>query len=165
MKKEPLLRYESKSGSTREFYLDDHIDDESIVTCVFGIGFWNDKLIMTKTHRGWELPGGHIEIGETPVEALHREVKEESGAIVETQKVIGYTEIIDTTTKINKATGIEYPKLSHIIFYHITLEESPGEHDVKECLDSGIFPLESDEVKNSHHYELVSVICNNSNIN
>jgi 8-oxo-dGTP pyrophosphatase MutT (NUDIX family) len=159
MKNKPLLKNKWESGSTREFYLSNNIHDESIVTCVFGIGFWDNKIVMTKTHRGWELPGGHVEEGETLQESLHREVKEESGAIVDTQKVVGYTEIKDVKEHINKATGVAYPLISQIIFYHITISEAPGDHQKGECIDSGIFPLDSEEVKNSHHYKLISIIC------
>ena len=43
----------------------------------------DDKILMIKTLHfdRWELPGGGIEIGETPKEAALRELKEECGLI------------------------------------------------------------------------------------
>lgn len=40
-------------------------------------------------HLRWEFPGGKIELNETPVEALHREVKEETGLVVNSEKLLG----------------------------------------------------------------------------
>lgn len=43
--------------------------------------------ILLSRHRNrttWETQGGHIEPGETPLEAAHRELQEESGATVYT---------------------------------------------------------------------------------
>ncbi|NMB56758.1 NUDIX domain-containing protein [Candidatus Beckwithbacteria bacterium] len=37
----------------------------------------------------WDLPGGKIEYGETPYNALHREVKEELNIEIEIEKSIG----------------------------------------------------------------------------
>ena len=40
-------------------------------------------LMVQHPERGWEFPRGHIEDGETPEQALHREMKEEVGGIGE----------------------------------------------------------------------------------
>jgi len=47
------------------------------------IAFYNGKWIFSKhkERATWETQGGHIETGETPLEAARRELFEESGAI------------------------------------------------------------------------------------
>jgi 8-oxo-dGTP pyrophosphatase MutT (NUDIX family) len=47
-------------------------------------------LLQQRTDNGrWGLPGGAIEFGESIVEALHREVMEETGLTVEVGRLIG----------------------------------------------------------------------------
>ena len=46
---------------------------------------------------GWILPGGGIEPGETPAEAIVREVKEESNMKVLYEECIGYQDAWDAT--------------------------------------------------------------------
>ena len=52
----------------------------------------NDRgevLLVKSPWRGWEYPGGLIEPGETFQEALHREVREESGVEIEITGFVG----------------------------------------------------------------------------
>jgi len=56
-------------------------------------GFVRDEagrvLLVRVARRGWELPGGQVEEGETLTSALVREVEEESGCRVEVGRLIG----------------------------------------------------------------------------
>lgn len=40
------------------------------------------KLLVLKNERGWDIPGGHLDSGETVIEATHREVLEEASVTI-----------------------------------------------------------------------------------
>jgi 8-oxo-dGTP diphosphatase len=51
-------------------------------------------LLVRVAARGWEMPGGQVENGEDLVDALRREVREESGCAVDAARLVGiYTRL------------------------------------------------------------------------
>ncbi|MFA7285790.1 MAG: NUDIX domain-containing protein [Candidatus Paceibacterota bacterium] len=122
------------------------IPNEDNVTAVFGIPFHTDGLVMIKNHnRGWELPGGHREIGESLKETLAREILEEAGIrhFESSREPVGYLEIMNDIPKINKATGEDYPNPAYILFYAVKTEEPLEQFCVDEALDCNIFSLDN----------------------
>lgn len=63
-------------------------------TAVFAFIFSEDKKTIflmdnANRERGLDIPGGHIDAGETPIEALHREILEEVGLSVKNVSFVG----------------------------------------------------------------------------
>jgi 8-oxo-dGTP diphosphatase len=55
-------------------------------------------LLVETARRGWECPGGQVECGEDLVEALLRETMEETGCVVEVERLVGvYTNPVPPT--------------------------------------------------------------------
>ncbi len=58
----------------------------------------------------WELPGGRLEFGESPEDALHRELREEVGMDVSVIKLIStWTFLKDEDTQLVGITYLCYP--------------------------------------------------------
>ncbi len=121
-----------------EFYLSNYLPNRKLCTAVFGILEHQNKIILTKTQRGWELPGGHIEQNETIEEALKREILEEAGVYVDGYQLVGYRKIIASKPIKNK-NGENYPfPVSYIPYYKVFTKhkiELP-QGDKNEVLDS-----------------------------
>lgn len=71
----------------------------------------NDEVLMVKTHNyNWVFPGGQVEVGESVVDAVKREIMEEAGVDVEvgelfcvssnTKKYPGYNGVREIPTKV-----------------------------------------------------------------
>ena len=63
----------------------------------YAIAFKDDRFLMVwhKGRNGWEMPGGHVEEGETSEQAAKREFLEEAGYEIEVVAVrdIGYCDV------------------------------------------------------------------------
>ena len=69
--------------------------------CVGAVVLDDDRLLLIRRGHGpaageWSLPGGRVEFGETMVEALVREVKEETGLDIVAGDYLGHVERFGT---------------------------------------------------------------------
>jgi 8-oxo-dGTP diphosphatase len=61
--------------------------------------FYGDKIVLAEiSGRGWCIPSGHLEPGETPEEAARREAFEEAGVTLGRVVCLGYFVLTDTQT-------------------------------------------------------------------
>ena len=59
-----------------------------------------DILMINNPKRGWEIPGGQIEIGESIIDELKREIPEEAGIEAEIDALTGVYSNIKAPTKV-----------------------------------------------------------------
>jgi 8-oxo-dGTP diphosphatase len=67
------------------------------IRCVGGIVRYDGRLLLVRRGREpargtWSVPGGHVEPGESDLEATAREVLEETGLVVEVGRLAGTVE-------------------------------------------------------------------------
>lgn len=96
--------------------LDDKIPPPELITSALALAFDGDLLLMTNlTKRGWDIPGGHIDLGESPEQTVQREIYEETGAYVHSLYIFGYDKFIIHAPK-PEAYQYPYP-VSYQVFY------------------------------------------------
>lgn len=90
----PILQF--VNGYNIEYWNTDSFDDLPLGKCTqsYGVCYFQDMVVICKNFAGgFTLPGGTIEPGEGAIEALIREVKEESNMRVLSQSPLGYQKV------------------------------------------------------------------------
>ena len=96
--------------------LSDALPPPETITAAFALAFEGDRFLLTDlVARGLDIPGGRLEPGESPEEAMRREVYEETGARLGPARLLGYER--------RRVLGPEppgypfpYPE-SHLVYY------------------------------------------------
>ncbi|MEM7124945.1 MAG: NUDIX domain-containing protein [Chloroflexota bacterium] len=101
--------------------LDIQLPPFELITSALGLVFDGDRVLLPKLiDRGWDIPGSHIEPGESPEEAFHREVFEELAAKLNQVGILGYQKFI---IQAPKPEGYKYPHpVSYQAFFWATVE-------------------------------------------
>ncbi|HXR64997.1 MAG TPA: NUDIX domain-containing protein [Ktedonobacteraceae bacterium] len=74
-----------------QIVLSSQIPPRELSVTSFVLAFSGNSFLQTHlVKRGWDLVGGHIELGESPEEAVRREVQEEAGATLGSLHLLGY---------------------------------------------------------------------------
>lgn len=73
-------------------------------------------LLVRNPRRGWELPGGTVEQGETVMEALKREIYEESGVLSEPECLTGIYQNLVVKDGYGPLEGMKIPPIVNLAF-------------------------------------------------
>ena len=145
----PDLSGTFSNGAVWEFFVTNVVPVDHPTTAVVAYIVINNRIVLTKNHRGWDLPGGHVEKSETIEEALIREVYEEAGVVTKNFVLFGKTFVKNTHGKIREETGEPYPKLGYVLFYEIEPEEYTDTCTAPECEEHRLCDFDGEEVNSS----------------
>lgn len=115
----------------------------------------NDKgeilLQKRKDKKMWGFPGGAMELGESIEETVKREVKEETGLVVETKKFIGvYSKYVD-----RYPSGDEAQTILH--FFELEIVDGALSTDDEETLELTFFdPENMPKLVNKQHEDALA---------
>ncbi len=82
------------AGSEGRLYQTDELPPANIHRTAFAFAFEGDQMLLTRlVKRGWDIPGGHIDPGESADQAAVRETLEEATVLVEPVELVGIQEL------------------------------------------------------------------------
>jgi len=116
-----------------------------------GLVFKEDKVLLIRSQRrGWEFPGGVMEQGETLLDCLKREIREESGIDARPRCLAGIYQRLNLKPGFGPLEGMMIPTTVNLVFICDYEGGIPTPSD--ESLEVGWFtPEEAKEMVTSPH--------------
>jgi 8-oxo-dGTP pyrophosphatase MutT (NUDIX family) len=143
-----------------ELYKSSELPPAELCTAVFCLALHDDGVVLTRTKRGWEMLGGHIETGETVEEALFREAHEEGGFTPEEYQLFGHKKLTAPRPVPSSREGIFYPFPTGYVVYFVAKSSLPLEAphgDEGEILESRAFTLEEIAELDSDMHDIITI--------
>lgn len=119
---------------------------ELVTACMVLALHDKDRIVLSKPARGWGLPGGHREEGETAEECLLREAMEEAAITLENLKLIGRW---TAKKRFHSLHNAKYPDQGYQLLYVADVKELNEFTPQLEIMERIVVPVS--EVKNYHH--------------
>lgn len=109
----PVIYWGEAKSTQVQFYASDELPLSDVKTSMCAV-IQDGALLMVQPPRGWGLPGGHIEQGETPQQCAIRECQEEANVTIGNLRLIGYWQ----TKKLKQLpSNIQYPSVGYQALY------------------------------------------------
>jgi 8-oxo-dGTP pyrophosphatase MutT (NUDIX family) len=105
------LRADGTEWTIEPIYCDQIDPNKTPVSAVIGISLHDGNILAVENLRGWDVPGGHIEDGESLDDALRREMMEECGAQLISSKPFAYLK-----------TDVDASSPTYMLVYRVTVE-------------------------------------------
>ncbi len=103
----------------------------------------DNKIVLVRERRGWGMPGGHIEAGETIEQALTRECLEEAGFNVTYPVHFAHRKITATHPVPHPTPGAAYPfPISYIAYYYCVSDKPLLDHTEPDVQEVRAFTIE-----------------------
>jgi 8-oxo-dGTP pyrophosphatase MutT (NUDIX family) len=137
--------------TTWELYLTSVMPPIELCSAVMCVAVANDKIVLTRSQRGWGMLGGHIEADETPEEALRREALEEGGFTIDSYQLFAVRKIISRRPMPHQQKGKTYPyPVGYLPYYCATTTQKLQPPTGEEIIESSNFALHEIVALNSH---------------
>ncbi|XUY26035.1 NUDIX domain-containing protein [Agrobacterium sp. rho-8.1] len=81
---------------------------------------------------GWHMPGGGVERGETSLQALHKEIREEGNLVATATPQLVHVYFNNRTSNRD-----------HVLFYRLEVAQTEAKVPDREISESGFFPLDA----------------------
>jgi 8-oxo-dGTP pyrophosphatase MutT (NUDIX family) len=133
-------------------YLTDEVPARAQCASAFGFVFVDERILLTRLRRrGWDIPGGVIEPGETPEAAAVRETWEETCTQVKVVELLGIQEL-ETFAPKPEPYRWPYP-ISIQLYYRCRLVEWQPFVVNDESIERGLFaPSEARGLATIQHH-------------